>query len=74
MAEPHRADDATTCARPAPERPSATRPLVPPLSRSSVYPLDDLAQVDAIYAGEVSGFIYARDAHPERIPACRQGG
>ncbi len=64
MADTERADDATICARPAPERPSATRPVSPPITLSSVYHVADLAQVDAIYNGEERGFIYARDAHP----------
>jgi cystathionine beta-lyase/cystathionine gamma-synthase len=67
MADPVRVDDATTCARPAPDLGSATRPLSPPLSLSSVYRVDDLAQVDAIYNGETTGFIYARDSHPNAV-------
>ena len=64
MADPVRPDDATTCSRPPDERPGSTRPLSPPLVLSSVYQIDDLAQVDSIYNGETTGFIYARDSHP----------
>lgn len=39
-------------------------PLVPPLYQSSVYTLPDLDTLDRISNGEESGFIYARDAHP----------
>ncbi len=62
MPEPE--SPATTCARPPDLRPSATRPVSPPIALSSVYEVADLAQVDAIYEGRESGFIYARDAHP----------
>jgi cystathionine beta-lyase/cystathionine gamma-synthase len=39
-------------------------PLVPPLYQSSVYTLPDLDALDRIYNAEASGYIYARDAHP----------
>jgi cystathionine beta-lyase/cystathionine gamma-synthase len=62
MPEPE--SPATTCARPPEPRPSASRPVSPPIVLSSVHEVADLAQVDAIYEGRESGFIYARDAHP----------
>jgi cystathionine beta-lyase/cystathionine gamma-synthase len=39
-------------------------PLAPPLFASAVYTLPDLDALDAIYDGKASGFIYARDGHP----------
>ncbi len=39
-------------------------PLVPPLYTSAVYAIPDLDALDAIYAGDAPGFIYARDGHP----------
>ncbi len=39
-------------------------PLVPPLYQSSVYNLPDIDALDRIYNGEATGFIYARDGHP----------
>jgi cystathionine beta-lyase/cystathionine gamma-synthase len=39
-------------------------PLVPPLYLSSVYTLPDLDALDQIMNAERSGFIYARDGHP----------
>jgi cystathionine gamma-synthase len=39
-------------------------PLVPPLYQSSVYTLPDLDALDRVLNGEESGYIYARDAHP----------
>lgn len=39
-------------------------PLVPPLYQSSVYTLPDLDALDRIVNAEESGFIYARDGHP----------
>src|ERR1700733_14630358 len=54
----------TSCARgPAPVE-STSRPLSPSLDLSVVYCLDDLDHVDALYDGDASGFIYARDGHP----------
>jgi cystathionine gamma-synthase len=42
----------------------ASRPLVPPLYPAAVYTLPDLDVLDAIMEGDQSGFIYARDGHP----------
>ena len=42
----------------------ASEPLVPPLYQSSVYTLPDLDALDRIYNAEETGYIYARDAHP----------
>ncbi|HEY7310426.1 MAG TPA: aminotransferase class I/II-fold pyridoxal phosphate-dependent enzyme [Gemmataceae bacterium] len=39
-------------------------PLVPPLYQSAVYTLPDLDALDRILDAQESGFIYARDAHP----------
>ena len=41
-----------------------SQPLVPPLYQSSVYVLPDLEECDRIMNAEASGFIYARDGHP----------
>ena len=41
-----------------------SRPLVPPIELSAVYCPADLDHVDALYEGDVPGFIYAREAHP----------
>ena len=41
-----------------------SEPLVPPLYQSSVYTLPDLDALDRIMNAEESGFIYARDSHP----------
>jgi cystathionine beta-lyase/cystathionine gamma-synthase len=57
-------DPATLCARgPDPVR-SATQPLAPALVLSSVFRVEGLDQIDALYNGTTSGFIYARDGHP----------
>ena len=59
-----RIDLATLCARPGARASSVTPPLAPPIQLSSVYEFADLEQVDALYGGTSSGFIYARDGHP----------
>ncbi len=42
----------------------ASSPMVPPLFQSSVYALPDLDALDGVLTDGQSGFIYARDAHP----------
>jgi cystathionine beta-lyase/cystathionine gamma-synthase len=64
MPAPDRPSRETTLARPPRAEPSATRPLVPPLQPSAVYEVSDLDQIDALYGGQATGFIYARDGHP----------
>lgn len=54
----------TLCARPASDPSSRTASLAPALQLSAVYRVEGLDQVDALYRGEESGFIYARDGHP----------
>jgi cystathionine beta-lyase/cystathionine gamma-synthase len=56
--------DSTACARGAVRTESSSPPLVPPLELSVVYCPADLDHVDALYNGTASGFIYARDGHP----------
>ncbi|RAZ83487.1 trans-sulfuration enzyme family protein [Cereibacter johrii] len=43
---------------------SASRPVVTPLQPSVVYASLDPDQLDAQYAGQVKGFTYAREGHP----------
>ena len=64
MPEPTGPDPATTCARPPRPSPSKTPPLAPPLQLSSVYEFSGIDQVDAVYDRAISGFVYARDGHP----------
>lgn len=45
-------------------RVGSTVPLVTPLYQSSVYTIADLDALERIYSGAESGFIYARDGHP----------
>lgn len=54
----------TQCVRPEALRPSSTEPLVPALDWSVVFKFRDLDHVDAVYDGVESGFVYARDGHP----------
>ncbi|MFO0952224.1 MAG: aminotransferase class I/II-fold pyridoxal phosphate-dependent enzyme [Isosphaeraceae bacterium] len=43
---------------------SRTTPLSPPIQLSSVYRIAGLDEIDALYQGEASGYIYSRDGHP----------
>src|SRR5436190_6912056 len=42
-------------------------PLAPPFIPSSVYALPDLDALEAISTGQQTGFIYARDNHPNAV-------
>lgn len=60
----------TQCARPPLEPPSTTAPLSPPLHASVVYRIGSLDEVDALYERAQSGYIYARDDHPNLTQLC----
>lgn len=64
MPRPPRPADATLCARAGDPPASATAPLAPPLQLSAVYRVAGLDEIDALYERRASGFIYARDGHP----------
>ncbi len=64
MASPERPARETLLVRPTPPEASATRPLAPPLQPAAVYQIHDLDQIDALYEGDASGYVYARDGHP----------
>jgi cystathionine beta-lyase/cystathionine gamma-synthase len=64
MSTEPRPDTSTVCARPAAVPPSRTEPLVAPLQLSSVYKIDGLDQIDALYEGKAFGYVYARDGQP----------
>lgn len=64
MPDPPEPDPSTTCARGNDVPGSTTGPLAPPIQLSAVYRVADLDQIDALYQGEETGFIYARDGHP----------
>jgi cystathionine beta-lyase/cystathionine gamma-synthase len=57
----------TQCVRPERLPESSTPPLVPPIDWSVVYEFRDIDHVDSVYAGDESGFIYARDGHPGAV-------
>jgi cystathionine beta-lyase/cystathionine gamma-synthase len=50
--------------RPTPLPDSSSHPLVTPLSPSVAYASDTPDALDAQYAGQVSGYTYAREGHP----------
>lgn len=45
----------------------STHPLVPPIHTSAVYVFPDLDAVDAVYHRETTGYVYARDGHPNAV-------
>jgi cystathionine beta-lyase/cystathionine gamma-synthase len=58
---------ATLCARAPEPAGSSSRPLVPSIDLSVVYCPADLDHVDALSEGTATGFIYARDGHPNAV-------
>lgn len=58
------ADPSTACARSEGPSGSVTRPLASPIQVSSVYRVDGLDQIDALFDASAPGYYYARDGHP----------
>lgn len=55
---------ATRAARGTPQPSSTSRPLTPPIHLANVYTFDDLEQVDAVWEGRRSGYVYGRFGSP----------
>ena len=62
---PRRIED--ICAESAANIPLETSPHSPPLYLSSVYECSDPAQANALLGGEIPGFVYSRDGHPNAV-------
>ncbi len=63
------------CPRPSRLPPQGTTPHAPPIYLSSVYECHDPTQADALLSGRESGYVYARDGHPNAdllAEKCRQ--
>jgi cystathionine beta-lyase/cystathionine gamma-synthase len=63
------------CPRPQRVPKTPTAPHAPPIYLSSVYECLDLQQADALLGGRESGYVYARDGHPNAdllAEKCRQ--
>lgn len=52
------------CPRPDRVPQGTTEPLVPPIYPAAVYCCDDPVQANALLGGELSGYIYRREGHP----------
>jgi cystathionine beta-lyase/cystathionine gamma-synthase len=52
------------CARPDPPLPLPAQPLASPLYTTSVWRCADIEQADRLLGGEMEGYVYQRDAHP----------
>lgn len=52
------------CVQPAMLPPLPAAPLVPPICPSAVYACADPQQAAALLAGELPGYVYSRDGHP----------
>lgn len=62
----------TSCVRPAEPAPSASKPLAPSLELSAVYQVGGLDDVDALYERRATGYVYARDGHPNAVQLARK--
>lgn len=70
---PIRPDD--ICPRPQPLPPMPTQPHSPPIFPASVWECDSPEQADAMLGGQVAGYVYQRDSHPNAdllAEKCRQ--
>lgn len=70
---------ATRAVRMAPEPPSVSAPLTPPIHLSNVYVFGGLAEVDEVWEGRQAGYVYGRFGTPthsvlERTLAALEGG
>jgi cystathionine beta-lyase/cystathionine gamma-synthase len=54
----------TLCIQAREALPAENRPLVAPIYQTAVWSLEGAEQCEAVYTGEVPGFIYTRDANP----------
>lgn len=52
------------CPRPDVLPPQPTQPLVAPLYTAAVYRCESIAQADALLGGQLAGYAYVRDGHP----------
>ena len=52
------------CPRPAGPPPSTTQPHAPPIQLASVWECDTTEQANQLLEGEISGYVYQRDGHP----------
>ena len=67
------------CATAGEDVPSDTRPLTAPIYQNSVFEVDSLEQIDAIYRGATDGYLYSREFNPnvmilEDVMAQLEGG
>ena len=53
-----------TLIRPTSLSPNSSTPLVSPIIQSNVYVTKDPSTLDKIYNGELNGYTYARERHP----------
>ena len=57
----------TLCVQAREDVPSDVRPLVAPIYQTAVWAMESAEQCEAIYAGEVPGYIYTRDGNPNHV-------
>ena len=52
------------CPRPAGPAASTTQPHAPPIQLASVWECETTEQANQLLEGELSGYVYQRDGHP----------
>ena len=61
-----------TLIRPTSLLPNSSTPLVSPIIQSNVYVTKDPCTLDKIYNGELNGYTYAREKHPNAESLARR--
>ncbi|MCA9174383.1 MAG: aminotransferase class I/II-fold pyridoxal phosphate-dependent enzyme [Planctomycetales bacterium] len=64
MTKPSKPSVDRICVRPDLPLPEPTAPLTAPIQPTSVWRCETTAQADALLGGELSGYVYQRDGHP----------
>lgn len=57
----------TVCVQAREDHPSDNRPLQAPIYQTAVWSLDSAEQCEAVYSGDVTGYIYTREANPNHL-------
>jgi len=57
----------TVCVQAREDLASDNRPLQAPIYQTAVWSLDSAEQCDAVYSGDVAGYIYTREANPNHL-------
>lgn len=68
----------TVCVQAREDPPTENKPLLAPIYQTAVWSLESAEQCEAVYSGDISGYIYTRESNPnhqalERVVAALEG-